>query len=575
MSRSFILVRLIPEKSALWTSYFGVQVASTLVTTPFVALRILPADLGLYSFEPPTNMLFLISPEKPVGFDREYYFALTPASDDEKRTLTIDPPLQSLDGRPLYLHTCPCFRANAFLPADAEAAGTGRLSRLLDEANFCFFRDEVLHDREERRQRLQSYQKGRRVSGLDREIIGDSWQSFSDSPPAEYFQDPNFAGIYELIECANFFGVESPSLHRELLLYRQLTKEYSWQGVSMSISWLEDTRELMTGSDIHVVNLALVDEQDKSSGDTPHLSPDFLSTANTLRSMRIPLDGAPPPPQVQKTIEELMWDWDEDPEPEFPWAPKQTLPIPLGDIKFIAFELFGTILDREGAIRDALRMLIQPSAQTPSVNELLQLYIEYEALRCVGHPDTPFIDISRGTLEDVANRLDVPVGEDALKTACDCITMPDLYADVILAVQALHAHGYRLLCIQPGDAAAFHRSQHLLPGELELLDPTMSTALHVPTPSLYPTLFAHCDAVLPSVTRHQILLVTTSRYRVVEPAHDAGMASAIIRRPGNLESNVDFGETEVAAVINVDSLGSLCDALSGLLGQTIEPLCEA
>ncbi|OBZ66380.1 hypothetical protein A0H81_13636 [Grifola frondosa] len=331
--------------------------------------------------------------------------------------------------------------------------------------------------------------------------------------------------------------------------YRRLTSDYSWEGVTFSVDWLKMIRK-----EENVLDIPLVDASGPASENTPHLGGDLLATANALRAMRIPLDGAAAP--AKDSTEEYVFDWDDEPSPQFQLAPKHRLGVPRGDIKFIVFDLFGTVLDRDRAIRDAL----SPLKGQFTATEMFELYIESEALRRICSPDAPISELIRSALEDVARHADVAVDEEVLNSTMQQIIRPQLYPDAMPAVNALYMHGYRLIYMSSGDANSIRQVQSPLASKLEI-SWTMSIASHSPMPDSYASLFEHCAATVPSIKPDQIMVVTSSRYRVVEPASDAGMPSALVQRAENLESKVDFRDNGVPATVTVDGLGSLCEWL--------------
>ena len=59
-----------------------------------------------------------------------------------------------------------------------------------------------------------------------------------------------------------------------------------------------------------------------------------------LARMKIPRDGDPVPPADPLA----MFDWDEDPEPDFEdCVPEPSPAVPIGAVKVIVFDLIGTI----------------------------------------------------------------------------------------------------------------------------------------------------------------------------------------------------------------------------------------
>ncbi|KAG1815110.1 uncharacterized protein BJ212DRAFT_255866 [Suillus subaureus] len=69
--------------------------------------------------------------------------------------------------------------------------------------------------------------------------------------------------------------------------------------------------------------------------------------------MKIPFSGDPPMSSQSSNI----WDFDDEPYVELDLVPDYMSPVSAPSTRVIAFDPFGTILDRDGAINDAMRLL--------------------------------------------------------------------------------------------------------------------------------------------------------------------------------------------------------------------------
>lgn len=107
MLHSFVAAKLLPRLPA-WATY-GQHVASSLVTTPFLALHIHEPELETFVDQRNPN-LFVISHEKPDAPSNEYFTLNHPKAEVDTRTLTVMPPLPFQ--HPLYLSITPRIRGN-------------------------------------------------------------------------------------------------------------------------------------------------------------------------------------------------------------------------------------------------------------------------------------------------------------------------------------------------------------------------------------------------------------------------------------------------------------------------------
>ena len=218
MPHSFVIAKLVPKRSAMWTSYYGIQKAADLATRPFLALHVSATDLGLGDPEEPErySTLFLVSPEKPTGLK---YFTLTPRASGEKRALVVNPSLHP-EGRSLYVHTFPELHEDEVIFGAGVANDATIGPHYLDKPSFRTFCRSVMKDRHNRMQLKQSeILRGQSLSGGD-DAIEDGWDTWSGKSSKERFRDP-MGCVYEHLHFKNLPLWEPPSIYRELLLYKQ------------------------------------------------------------------------------------------------------------------------------------------------------------------------------------------------------------------------------------------------------------------------------------------------------------------------------------------------------------------
>ncbi|KAH7907916.1 kinase-like domain-containing protein [Hygrophoropsis aurantiaca] len=538
MSHSFVVAKFAPKKSATWTSYYGVRAAALLSTRPFLALRMPLVHIGLQKpSDPPCYVLFLVSARKPEGWNGKQNPArpsrALAATSDWPHTLFED----SLDPDP---------GESVLVPAE--------FPHHLDDSDFLTFCRSVLEQHNTLLQEhIQPNISNARFSGGDDPVQAD-WDSWSGQSPKE-FMHKAFGYMFEFLEpeIFDFSTLESPSIYEELFLYKQLTAEYSWSGVTEAVSWARRIRKYPCASQNTLAPPSTF------AGKTPTVSSDLMAAASLLNSMKIPFDGDP----VPAADEEPEVEWDDDPEPAFTRVPRRKPATP-PHIKVVAFDLLDTIFDRNTAIEDALRLL------APSLDKrrLLEVFLECEGLRHRDHPHAPH---TRGTLEDVCTRLGVHCSDAMLEDALHAILRPGLHADAEEAVKMLSDRGYMLLALPLPDANSFSSSLPPLPcGILLPVEPrstnTSQSRWFTQTPHIFPELLERAREKHPDVDSSQILVVTSGPYRVAEPANAAGFPVALIRRPGSFESQVDVGTYDPTLV--AAGLRELC---AQLMTHPIQP----
>jgi hypothetical protein len=277
--------------------------------------------------------------------------------------------------------------------------------------------------------------------------------------------------------------------------------------------------------------------------------------------MKIPFDGDPPVVVNAPETEEV--DWDDGPNIDLDFVPDYMPPVFAPSTRAIAFDIFGTILvsfiflsymrklltcnqDRDGAINEAMRLL---SPTHPDIRRLSKAYLECELMRHRGHTDAPYNDIVRHALQDVCTVLEAPPSEAVLREAVQTILQPALYADAETAVETLLAEGYVMVCLPIPGMTSF--SLPRLPFGLTLHgQPAPLSDLFGQNHSIFSDLWERCRLKCGTIDKTQILVVTSSRYRAMEPASMAGFPTILVQRPGCLESDVKLGTNDPTLAVD-------------------------
>jgi hypothetical protein len=133
---SFVVAKFIPQRSATWTSYYGLEKAASLKSHPFLALRVSQTDIGMPNFDlHDGQFLFAISPKKPTGVNDGCYFALGSSLDGEKKMLRVEPLCPG--GHTLYVHTFPRLLEDTEFKPSKEPVH--HISHRLDESSYLTF----------------------------------------------------------------------------------------------------------------------------------------------------------------------------------------------------------------------------------------------------------------------------------------------------------------------------------------------------------------------------------------------------------------------------------------------------
>ncbi|KAG1841813.1 kinase-like domain-containing protein [Suillus subalutaceus] len=360
---------------------------------------------------------------------------------------------------------------------------------------------------------------------------GDEWHTWNAYNKQSDWERKHNGYVFEYLEPHSFdlSAVEPPSIYQNLLLYNQLTADYSWTDVTFAVNWALKLRKFDRAHEARQRSLLLPDSS--FCGNIPTFDENIKESALILGSMKVPFDD--------------IWDYDNEPYVELDLIPDYMSPVSAPSTRVIAFDLFGTILDRDGAINDAMRLL---SPTHPDRHRLSELYLECELMRHRDNSDAPYTAIVRQALEDVCI-LEAPLSELVLREAVQTILQPGLYADADAAVGTLLDQGYALIGLPIPDAKSFSLPQ--LPSGLNVNDePLPLSNLFSQNHSMFSGFLERCRLACSTAEKNQVLVVTSSCYQVMEPASMAGFPTVLVRRPGDLGSGVNLRTSQPTLLID-------------------------
>ncbi|KAI0676278.1 hypothetical protein C8Q78DRAFT_1073104 [Trametes maxima] len=632
MPHSFVVAQFNPGQSAYWLPPSGRRAATKLVTEPFWALR-----FDLYEqFEHENDPHFLCavssnpSPQQvpnasfTIGPKRCIY---PPGVWFGNYDLGVVPPIISYPGvllDNLYLHATP---AISIFGAQQDPIRVTSLQ--LEPESLKYFRPiaKAHHVempavwRTQRKVHWSSTQHAAILSSKSREdtpISGnndttednmDQWSTFTEpADPLYMFGQLNNPRAY----CFDFdfssadslpFPDYANTIYDEIFKYIQICKDYRKPSVEAVIAWVRATRdadhcgkllrpsrscapltnpkELLKNDPLYhnaaddLSHASLV-SRDGHTGNTGMLSEgDIMTEGNS---------------QYSKVDSE---EWQEF--YYLPWlfhSMNHLYPeVPLGRPRVIAFDMFGTILDRDRAIRDALEPWSAIIRHPQSTEDVIKLYTELEALesrrqsdRCTPLPKVDLVQntlalrqpdpvptslatIVHAALGVLAKRLGVPAESEPglTETALTCILRPKPYADVVTTIDTLARRHILVVCIAPYSATTLDFLRPSLPPRIEervvFCPIAISCHTHVPQ-SFFPALLEFGMRFAPGLQPKELLIASPSVGRVLASASLMGHSTAHVKRPHGLEANVKFmigtHRYNPKPSITVDGLGELC-----------------
>ncbi len=126
------------------------------------------------------------------------------------------------------------------------------------------------------------------------------------------------------------------------------------------------------------------------------------------------------------------------------------------------------------------------------------------------------------------------------------ILSPAPYPEVEQAIAALKQRGYTLVCLPTHSATTMQQLRSSFPPAFADGDTVRPWTEHISVHFLarawlFSSLRSFCESLVKETLQpSEILVVSSSVGRVLHAALNVGHATAWVRRPGNLEGNVDF-----------------------------------
>ncbi|KAF9260438.1 kinase-like protein [Marasmius fiardii PR-910] len=236
-----------------------------------------------------------------------------------------------------------------------------------------------------------------------------------------------------------------------------------------------------------------------------------------LASLPIPHDGDP---QVNEE-DEIADDWkDKEDLPILEMEMASVVPFIRADkIKIIVLDC-DAVLNTDGTLQEALTTIFPPSVYQFTEKELLDLYIEYEALQ---HADG-LRNSPREIVQKVTRYLGTVEPQSAFQDVLARLSKPSLYVDAPASISSLVESGYTIMAL-PG--AKNRAIVSRIPG----ISFTFCDAPGDDKPVTWKSLLEFCKVSKPNISMSEILVVTPNLHGVAEPAALAGFPTAFIKCP--------------------------------------------
>jgi hypothetical protein len=198
--------------------------------------------------------------------------------------------------------------------------------------------------------------------------------------------------------------------------------------------------------------------------------------------------------------------------------------------------------------------------------DVLKVYFEAESLLLQDNPEWGLYQVVEEALKDALHHLGAlnQYSPAALEGACEDALRLSLYPGAEKTIEALCSQGIVVVGLSVPSASSFI----LPPLPQSFIFDSVSQgacALLKTSPDLFSTLFQRLQSIWEDLQeKEQALVVTTGRFRVLEPAHFAGYPTALIQH--NLESRVDLYPTCLPTLLVPTGLCGLVEKLATFTG---------
>lgn len=226
--------------------------------------------------------------------------------------------------------------------------------------------------------------------------------------------------------------------------------------------------------------------------------------------------------------------------------------INLANIRALSFDCYGTLIDWQTGVANALAPLRAGMPRLPSGDELFRDFgrLEREA-------ESPPYCSYKDVLRQVMSGLTGIAGPcDLLDTLWRSIADWPAFADTPNSLGRLKARFGRLAVLSNIDTDLFEASHAKLGVRLDALVTAEQVGSYKPAEANFRALLAALK-----LEPHQVLHVAESRFHDIEPAAKLGFKAAWIRRQSGASASGEPLDRSLNADLQARSLAELCDVL--------------
>jgi 2-haloacid dehalogenase len=219
----------------------------------------------------------------------------------------------------------------------------------------------------------------------------------------------------------------------------------------------------------------------------------------------------------------------------------------LTDFKVLTFDCYGTLIDWETGIWDALQPMIATASGKPSREAALEIFARHESAQESATPAMIYSDLLAVVHAYMAEELGAPADAALDKAFGQSVPHWPAFADSARALHYLKQH-YNLVILSNVDRASFKASNRKLGVEFDAIYTAEDVGSYKPTPGNFAYLIEHLKSDF-GLSARDALHTAQSLFHDHVPAQKAGLARAWIdRRQGQSGSGATMPLAERPAV---------------------------
>ncbi|KAM5352111.1 hypothetical protein ACJ41O_004834 [Fusarium nematophilum] len=210
----------------------------------------------------------------------------------------------------------------------------------------------------------------------------------------------------------------------------------------------------------------------------------------------------------------------------------------LSDYRLLSFDVYGTLIDWETGVLDALKPLLDVNGASFSREQLLTAHHEFERTQQEKTPDMKYSKLLATIHPQIAERLGLPRPTAAQDKAFgDSIGSWPAFPDTVDALRRLSKH-YKLVVLSNVDRESFAGSNSgpLQGVPFDLIITAQDVGSYKPDLGNFEHMLREVESRF-GIPKAQVLQTAQSQFHDHQPAKKMGIKSSWIERPGAVMGN--------------------------------------